>query len=303
MSKGLGQKITVKFTEKLTGDVTGDNPPLAPGDFFRPFGIAKGQGFHGAYPPNNSFDGVLNTMTYFTSVSGSWIQIDLSEPTWVHGFRWHSSNSRINGFDFQGSNDDENWELIIRGNNPNTSDWNEFISDSPKRYRYFKWLITSAYSSNARTYEIELLGATGNAGAFTVLGEEHKYVNGLLIKKEYKAISLEFHPSYSDEKHLLLTLQPLSRFNNVEGLLTVIYDQKLGNLQGRGGPVESFTRVFTPIDLEPKPNPHVEETITVSAKAQVDLSKVAYRKVYTDETITVSANVTVDFIYVGTVNP
>lgn len=102
---------------------------------------------------------------------------------------------------------------------------------------------------------------------------------------------------------ILLTMHPQRRFNNVEGPLTVQYDQTVGSLRGRGGPVEGFTETFTPTDLEPKPNPHVAENIEISAEANVTFTKVTYNQRYTDEQITVNAFATVDFIYVGIINP
>lgn len=100
-----------------------------------------------------------------------------------------------------------------------------------------------------------------------------------------------------------LVMHPQSRFNNVVGPLTVQYDQTVGSLRGRGGPVEGFTETFTPTDLEPKPNPHVAENIEVSAEASADFMEVTYNQAYAGEQITVSASATADFIYVGIINP
>lgn len=100
-----------------------------------------------------------------------------------------------------------------------------------------------------------------------------------------------------------LVMHPQGRFNNVVGPLTVQYDQTVGSLRGRGGPVEGFIETFTPTDLEPKPNPHAAENIEVSAEANIALTKVTYNRGYADEQITVSASATVDFIHVGIINP
>lgn len=305
MSKGLGQKLAIKFTEVLSGDVTGWVPePVTHGDYFRPIGVATGSSQYSNYAPSRAFDG--STSSYWqTRTSGDqWVQIELAEPAWVYGFRWYVEASyRPNGFNFQGSNDGEIWEDILTGNSPNETGWHEFHTDSPRQYKYYRWTITSRYSSYLYVYEIELLEAVGNEGALTITGEEYQYVNGPLITKEYKAISVEKHPDYSDDKHLLVTLHPQRRFNNVEGALTVQYDQSQGSLRGRGGPVEGFTETFTPTDLEPKPNPHVAENLEVSAEVNVTFTKVTYNQRYADEQITVSATATVDFVYVGIINP
>lgn len=137
---------------------------------------------------------------------------------------------------------------------------------------------------------------------FTVSGNEYQYVNGPLLVREYKIVKGELHPTV--ENAILLTTHPQERFNNVEGPLTVQYDQSQGSLRGRGGPVEGFTKVFTPTDLEPKPNPGIEENLAVSTEANVDFIKVTYGQAYAEEEqLTVSATATVDFIYVGVINP
>lgn len=546
MSKGLGQKIGIKFSEKLTGDVTGWVPtPVARGDYFRPIGTATGSSQYSSYAPSRAFDGSTSSYWYTRTTGDQWVQIELAEPTWVYGFRWYIGSSyRPNGFDFQGSNDGENWEGILANNSPNETGWHEFPTDSPKKYKYYRWTVTSRYSSYLYVYEIELLGAVGNEGAFKVTGEEYQYVNGPLITKEYEVdkverygivpiwkinevlqlevleyqsgdvdvtdsstlsgssyatianevefkksttiskikvktvtsgtytlmikdlantitfqthtmtnqpadtfIDFEINPlvvgigsqyrievsrpsgkaymvpglyngtswkclrglfgtswftNYTNamgfveqgevehetqkiemsesislsgqyrvkwledkptdtdiiieyttgtvqgewlevsngevitsdtnlwfrvtlettdtsvtpilqdlwieeleapDDQIRLVMHPQSRFNNVEGPLTVQYDQTVGSLRGRGGPVEGFTETFTPTDLEPKPNPHVAENIEVSAEANVTFTKVTHNQRYADEQITVSVTATVDFIYVGIINP
>jgi hypothetical protein len=605
MSKGLGQKIAIKFTEILTGDVTGLVPsPVAPGDYFRPLGTATASSQYSSYAPTRAFDGSTSSYWYTRTTGDQWIQIELAEPTWIHGFRWYIGSSyRPNGFDFQGSNDGEIWEGILTSNSPNATGWHEFPTDSPKQYKYYRWTVTSRYSSYLYIYEIELLGAVGNEGAFTITGKEYQYVNGPLIDRNYQVEKVErygivpiwrlgdsvaldtlgeveiidtnaiqivsdtsaslsvsaeagdivlatvslrssstvptgwteiyrsevggsnqylvlatkevisdglvtytatqsslgriminlitvrnakvkhapeftvvgnftgavsvpnkqvgekliwcmsatvwkstgynswqtspddlqlvdfvssdppprqanfidlgegeatdrkFIPAASNETSVFITavklleevdsykaveispikitgqyrvrwqedkptgtditieyttgtvqgewlevsngevitsdtnmwfritlettdtsvtptlqdlwleeleapndqirlvMHPQSRFNNVAGPLTVQYDQTVGSLRGRGGPVEGFIETFTPTDLEPKPNPHVAENIEVSAEANVTFTKVTYNQRYTDEQITVSASATVDFIYVGIINP
>lgn len=305
MSKGLGQKIAIKFTEVLSGDVTGLLPiPVNHGDYFRPTGVATGSSQYSSFAPSRAFDGSTSSYWQTRTTGDQWLQIELEEPTWVYGFRWYiGSSHRPNSFNFQGSNDGENWEGILSDNSPNATGWHEFHADSPKQYKYYRWTVTSRYSSHLYIYEMELLGVAGNEGALTITGEEYQYVNGLLIPKEYKAISVEKHPDYSDDKHLLVTLHPQGRFNNVEGDLTVDYDASKGNLQGRGGAVEGFSYDFTPVGLETKPNPHAAETITITPYADIAFTRVYYRQRYGSEKITATANATVVFTYVGIINP
>jgi hypothetical protein len=193
MSKGLGQKIAIKFTEVLSGDVTGWVPePVTYGDYFRPIGTATGSSQYSSYAPSRAFDGSTSSYWYTTTAGDQWIQIELAEPTWVYGFRWYVGSSyRPNGFNFQGSNDGENWEVILSDNSSNATGWHEFLAYSPKQYKYYRWTVTSRYLSYLRIYEIELLGVAGNEGAFTITGKEYQYVNGPIIDKEYRVVKVE----------------------------------------------------------------------------------------------------------------
>lgn len=193
MSKGLGQKIGIKFTEILVGDVTGLVPThVDRGDYFRPIGVATGSSQYSSYAPSNAFDGSTSNYWYTITTGDQWVQIELAEPTWVYGFRWYIGSSyRPNGFNFQGSNDGEIWEDILINNSPNATGWHEFPTDSPKQYKYYRWTVTSRYSDYLRVNEIELLGAVGNEVAFTITGKEYQYVNGPLIDVEYPVDRVE----------------------------------------------------------------------------------------------------------------
>lgn len=109
-------------------------------------------------------------------------------------------------------------------------------------------------------------------------------------------------PEAPDDQ-IRLVMHPQGRFNNVEGDLTVDYDASKGNLQGRGGAVESFSYDFTPVGLETKPNPHAAEIITITPYADIAFTRVYYRQRYGSEKITATANATVVFTYVGIINP
>jgi hypothetical protein len=104
---------------------------------------------------------------------------------------------------------------------------------------------------------------------------------------------------------ILLTMHPQGRFNNVVGPLTVQYDQTVGSLRGRGGPVESFEISFTPEDLVQKPNPHVEETIAVKPEIELQFLKVKYHDRFEQDTriMATPGDISVEFINVGEINP
>ncbi len=103
---------------------------------------------------------------------------------------------------------------------------------------------------------------------------------------------------------ILITMHPQGRFNNVVGPLTVQYDQTVGSLRGRGGPVEGFIETFTPTDLEPKPNPHVAETVTVKPEIELQFLRVEYHDRFEQDTmITAMPSINVEFIDVSEINP
>ncbi|WP_461369593.1 hypothetical protein [Candidatus Darwinibacter acetoxidans] len=100
---------------------------------------------------------------------------------------------------------------------------------------------------------------------------------------------------------ILLTMTEAGRFNNVEGDLTVAYNQNVGNLSGLR-PVESFEESFTPEDLEPSPVD--EHIITVRGEPVVGFINVTYEPGYEAHTVTVTGTgVLVDFIHVDDIPP
>lgn len=102
---------------------------------------------------------------------------------------------------------------------------------------------------------------------------------------------------------ILLTMTEGGRFNNVEGDLTVAYNQALGNLAGVR-PVESFEVSFTPTDLEP--TPVSEHTITAKGEPVVNFIPVYYHEYpdYAAHTIAVTAGpINVAFIHVDDIPP
>ena len=300
MSNGLGRKIGIKFTEDIVGDISEKNMDA----FISPKGTFSASNTVVGYPVTNAFDGNINTFWYnYWSGNAQWIQVRLESPTLITGFRWRNvAGYRPKDFKLQGSTDGATWVDIHTATNPNIDGFQEFVFGAVT-YEYYRWTFLSYHNSYVQLSELELRVKVGNENAFTVTGEEYQYVNGPLIPKEYKAISVERHPDHTDDKHLLVTLHPQSRFNNIEGSLTVQYDQNQGSLRGRGGPVEGFTETFTPTDLEPKPNPHAAENFKMTAGAVVDLLKVEYNNGYVAENFKITAAATITLTFVGIINP
>lgn len=94
---------------------------------------------------------------------------------------------------------------------------------------------------------------------------------------------------------ILLHFDTYNRFNDVEGQITVEYNQLLGNLTGTRT-VESFEEEFTPDDLEP--TPAHEHWVTVrGAELLVDFWEAIREEVLHEHTVTVrGADLLVDFI-------
>ncbi|WP_322354479.1 hypothetical protein [Dehalococcoides sp.] len=134
-------------------------------------------------------------------------------------------------------------------------------------------------------------------------GQQYQYVYGPLLDKVYTIESVEFHQDYDDYKHILITTNEQDRFNNVEGNLTISYDQTKGNLMGRGGAVESFSQELTPQDLVPKPNPGIAEHLELYVAVTVDFIKITYLHGYDEEIVTVGITGLAEFIDIDTLNP
>ena len=100
---------------------------------------------------------------------------------------------------------------------------------------------------------------------------------------------------------ILLTMTPDSRFNDVEGDITVSYEREKGTLTGTR-PVEDFTESFTPTGLEPTPI-NVQGTITAGIEVEVDFIEVYYVDLGHKHTITAGITVEVDLIPVSEIPP
>jgi hypothetical protein len=304
MSKGDGAKIAIKFTQELVGDVAGKAEPIAYKyyrwyitstwsgsrlylyelEFFsngkkvntnKIISMAGSSRYSSSYDVDRLFDGSVPGREW--DANGSlphWVSIELDEAIIIDSFRWHTgtSSNKPKEFILQGSNNGIDWVDIYMDESPNLNNWIDFV-----------------------------VAGVGNEIAFTVTGKERKHINGVLIDGDYEVYKVEPHPT--EEKSILLIMNPIKRFNNVEGDLTVKYDASKGSLSGRGGAVESFIETFTPTDLVPKPNPGVAEKITIMPNISNDFIKVDYNYRYTSEKITAIPNISVELIDAEVVNP
>lgn len=305
MSKSRGEKIAIKFTEELIGNISGttfaipykyyrwliNSTWVSSGrlylyelEFFssgikvntnKIISMAGSSRYSSSYDVNRLFDGSVPGTEW--DANGSlphWVEIELIEELAIDKFRWHTgtSSNKPKEIILQGSKDGVNWINIYEDESPNINNWIDFNVVSK-----------------------------GNEIAFTVKGKERKHINGVLIDGDYEVYKVEPHPT--EEKTILLTMNPIKRFNNVEGKLIVSYNSELGNLAGIGGKVESFEVEFSPTELTQKLNPHISEHIEVRNNISINFIKVNYQERFGAERITAKPNISVDFISVDEINP
>lgn len=308
MSKSDGLKIGIRFTEDLIGNIDGLNPPvgyvMGTNDLAQGKTVTVGNASYGAGA--NAVDG--NASTYWGTYSTLpwWISVDLGEIKKSAGFYILQSNASYRAKDYVvlGSNDGTSFTQISTGQLENIAE--QTIQYNVSDYQYIRINFTSYWSSNrAYIYTLKILEAVpaGNELAFTIIGKEYQYVNGNLLNKTYKPISVEPHPT--EPKSILITMDWWGRFNNVEDKIKVLYDASKGSLTGAGGAVESFEIEFTPEDLIQTPNPNAEELIKAYPyEIVLDYKEIEYKTRYSDELIKAYPyGITLNLINVDEINP
>jgi uncharacterized protein YjdB len=293
--KADGAKITIKFDKPLIGDVTGLSPPLAIDTNIRVSHRVLPKYFGHSYTasntylttnvPSRAFDDSISTFWETRATGTQWIQCELREAQVVKKFRLYSgASNRIRAYNLQASNDTVTWTELWTGENANATAWNEYTFTNTTAYKYYRWEITSRWSTNIYIYELELYAdiPVGQERAFTVSGQEVFNVNDELVSGDYKVKSVEVHPTI--ENAILLNMYELTRFNNVVGNLTVNYNEGLGTLQGNGGIVLGFSQEFAPTDLITKPNQNPLENIEIANVTGTGLlQEVTYLQGYAGE--------------------
>jgi len=300
MSKSIGQKIGIRFTEDIV-NLT-ETPVGGHQDIETQEGTWTASGTYSGYSVESLKDGDVSTM-WQTRSTGSYIQIELDSPKVLTGLKYYRTTSYYSmGYTMKGSQDGIVFEDVYKGSTPYGSGYVTTTFDTRTPYKYYR-LVIDSLSNRLYLYELILLYKPyKNEIALGVSGLEHQYVNGPLHNRKYGIERVEKYPG--DSKALLLTLEVYeNRFNNVEGNLTITYDASLGDLMGRGGGVESFEVFFSPTDLLPKPNPHKAENLTAQATGSITLIEVFYTQTYNLENITLQAEASIDFIDVSIINP
>lgn len=297
-TKGQGAKIGIGFTSELVGDVS---EKFGYG-YVKPEGTFSASNTVSGYPISNAFDGDMGTYWYnYSGGSSQWLQIQFAEKFTIAGFRWaNMTGYRPKDFKVQGSYNGSTWTDIHTGQSANAEGWQSFTFDEVS-YKYYRWTFLNYHNSYIQLLEMELRIPAGNELAFSVTGQQYRYINGDLLDMKYKIASIERHPTL--EKAILLTFDTFSRFPTVEENITITYDATKGNLAGKGGAVQSFTKTFKPQELIPEPNPGIKEYLSAVPDIEVEFITIEYVNAFVKETITAVPDIEIEFIDVTIINP
>ena len=146
----------------------------------------------------------------------------------------------------------------------------------------------------------ELLGIGNAVNAFTVTIQQYDMVPGGSLVSETRAVtSAELDSGDASILYLNFASGNVNSIRNAVGNVTVSYDATKGRLYGEGGPVQSFTMTFAPVDLEPKDNPLTREHITMGFSATSNLIRIYYHDSKTDEHIEMSVSALGTLTYIG----
>lgn len=180
-----GQKIAIRFTQPLVGNVLGLDPPL---------GYKKSKiGMSGAvasalnvystsYPASNAING--DTSTYWRGTTAvNWLQVKLQTTRVVTRIRLYLGSYYVKTFAISGSNDGETWTRlgdVYTAASSSAAQWYTFDIDNGDAYLYYRIDTLTTYSSTVYIYELELYedAPVGNETKFTVSFDEYDRVPG-----------------------------------------------------------------------------------------------------------------------------
>lgn len=282
MSIADGRKIAIRFTQPLIGNVTGLNPPAGYKksllDLSKAVVTTLNQ-YSTSYTGAKAIDN--DTSTYWRGTTAiNWLKLQLPEAKCVTQIRLYLSSYYIKTFTFSGSKDGETWVQLggeYTAASSTTAQWYTFAIENSESHLYYRIDTLTAYStSRIYLYELDLYEDTpvGNETKFTVSFDEYNYVPGGTSSRKTRAVtSLEV----ADPQTLILNFGPgcTNSIQRAAGDITVAYDGS-GTLMGQGGPVLAFEKTFTPVDLDPKNNPHDGEHLEAELSAVAKFTRVYY---------------------------
>lgn len=196
-----GQKIAIRFTQPLVGNVLGLDPPL--GYETRKIDtsgitVSAMNEYSTSTAASYAIDG--DTSTYWRSTTAvTWFQIKLLSAKVVTRLRLYLGSYYIKTFTFSGSNDGITWTQIggeYTAASSTTAQWYTFEIENQDAYLYYRIDTLTAYSSRVYIYELELYEtvAIGNHDKFIISFDEYDMVpEGSLSMGTRSATGIEYY--------------------------------------------------------------------------------------------------------------
>lgn len=311
MSKFEGRKIGIKFTMPLINEFIADGveSEVAQGKnvtFSKQYNTTT-------YKATNLVDGDLTTNwvpAYFST--SEWVIIDLGELCTISKIDLRSCTMNYYpNYLIEGSLEGTSWMTIATGSHTATAQTKTHIVTG--NYRYIKITGTAPSSIAWAGYsDLKIYAITEsyiNNQAFTVSGQEYQWLdgpvnNGQLLTKSYPVTKVDIHPTESNS----ILIEVDGGFRNVQGDITISYNQALGNLAGTSGTVANFTETFTPEDLEEGLTTvggsyGVHEYIPISIGGSIQSTRIEKIPSYASEYIGLNIGGTIDLIDIDDINP
>lgn len=196
MAKGDGEKIAIRFTEPLIGDVSGITPvPLGyKHEKVPPDAVTALNQYSTSYPPEKAVDGSIDTYWRGTTTD-DWFTAYFDEPIVLSRLRVYFKTDPIRSFTLFGSDDGETFTQIGGTYNVSSSStgagWYEYDIENSTAYHYYKIATYSYYVDVLYLYEIEYyhLVPTGNETKFTVSFPEYTFVPGGTLKTVQREVT------------------------------------------------------------------------------------------------------------------
>lgn len=331
MSKGKGQRIAIKFNKPITGDVSGSKT-LVTGCGLDTDNLKKSE--NAALRTNGwrftalsdmmithfrvFTDGAQNVTMHIWNNTSASIVVQASFVTGT-GMGWSEYKLPLPVFLLKNENYTVTANYPINGGYYYYDAYNngvEVFTDAIKFLGGYRVDSHNTYPTSMLTPEPGVYDAavdfrfssyigTGNEAAFNVTGMQKSPIHvGNPVLKEYKVDRIERYIMSGEaaDDTILLTFDRNNGFNNVEGDITVSYNQNIGDLKGTRA-VPSFAIDFTPDGLEPTPNHehHIETKVT---GALLSYTKVNYMEEEQLHTVSVSLNnIIVEFISIDEIDP
>ena len=196
MAKGDGEKIAIRFTEPLIGDVSGITPvPLGyKHEKIPPDAVTALNQYSTSYTPEKAVDGSIDTYWRGTTTD-DWFTAYFDEPIVLSRLRVYFKTDPIRRFTLYGSDDGETFVQIGGTYEVSSSStgagWYEYDIENSIAYSYYKIATYSYYVDVLYLYEIEYyhLVPTGNETKFTVSFPEYTFVPGGTLKTVQREVA------------------------------------------------------------------------------------------------------------------